>query len=135
MRDLDDFTRGFLECLLWSECDQSTESGGEPFDANYTLDDIDDSAIQLAEADCAKFQKEAAGTLDAFYTIWPQSPDGDSAESFAGHNFALTRNGHGTGSWDRDAGRVGDMLTEYCKEYGEFNLYLGDDGRIYAYIG
>lgn len=53
----------------------------------------------------------------------------------AGHDFWLTRNGHGAGFWDRDElseGGLGDKLTEACKTFGESTAYRGDDGLIYV---
>ena len=50
----------------------------------------------------------------------------------AGHDFWLTRNGHGTGYWDRDMGSVGARLTEAAKSFGEVYLYLGDDELVYS---
>ena len=52
----------------------------------------------------------------------------------AGIDFWLTRNGHGAGFWDRGLGEVGDQLTKKCDwqgKFGERNLYIGDDGKIY----
>ena len=42
----------------------------------------------------------------------------------AGHDFALTRNGHGAGFWDHDAGEDGDALTESAEWFGEFNIEI-----------
>lgn len=44
-----------------------------------------------------------------------------------GHDFALTRNHHGAGFWDRGYGDVGDRLTEAAQAYGEHSV-LTDDG-------
>lgn len=35
----------------------------------------------------------------------------------AGHDFWLTRCGHGSGFWNRGLGKQGDQLTELCKEF------------------
>ena len=48
-----------------------------------------------------------------------------------GHDFWLTRNGHGTGFWDRGLDDQGDALTTLCKIFGEQDAYEGDDGLIY----
>lgn len=36
-----------------------------------------------------------------------------------GHDYILTRNGHGAGFWDRGYGAAGDRLTAAVKVYGE----------------
>ena len=50
----------------------------------------------------------------------------------AGYDFWLTRNHHGAGFWDRGLDGVGRALTDAAHVYGEVNLYVGDNGRIYA---
>ena len=54
------------------------------------------------------------------------------AESINGHDFWLTRNRHGAGFWDRGLEFVGINLTDAAHAWGEFNLYVGDDGLIYG---
>ena len=44
----------------------------------------------------------------------------------AGHDFALTRNGHGAGFWDRGAGEAGKVLTESAEAFGEFYIEITD---------
>jgi hypothetical protein len=48
-----------------------------------------------------------------------------------GHDFWLTRNGHGAGFWDGELGDIGDRLTEASKAFGEVCLTVCDDGEIY----
>jgi hypothetical protein len=36
-----------------------------------------------------------------------------------GHDLALTRNGHGTGYWDRGYGATGQVLTSAAHRLGE----------------
>ena len=51
----------------------------------------------------------------------------------AGHDFWLSRNGHGAGFWDGDwCDTYADMLTKGSMGYGPFETYLGDDGLIHA---
>jgi hypothetical protein len=127
----DDFLRGYLHCALWLGTDESDDSGGDPLDQHYDLDDFAPESVAKALAECEAFQEANAADLEEFYEIWPISPDGDSKEAFAGHNFWLTRNGHGTGFWDRQAGAVGDRLTEACGAWAERNVYIGDDGKLW----
>ncbi|WP_156096594.1 hypothetical protein [Amycolatopsis jejuensis] len=48
-----------------------------------------------------------------------------------GHDFALSRAGHGTGFWDRGLGDVGDRLHRAAKVYSGDGLYL-TGGRVHA---
>lgn len=127
----DEFLQGYLDAALWTGMDESDESGGEPLDKNYSLADFNTGTVREAYEECQTFQRDNAADLAAFYSIWPKSPDGNSAESFAGHNFWLTRCGHGTGFWDRNTRMVGVRLSEASRKAGERYVYVGDDGELY----
>lgn len=48
----------------------------------------------------------------------------------AGHDFWLTRNGHGAGFWDGDWPKYGDMFTKWAQGYGEAYAQFEDyDGE------
>ena len=114
----DRFFNAYIDCALWSSIDNSNESGGDPLDANYGIDDI--APIALAE-----LRNEAQSFFDDNYELI------ESDIELAGHDFWLTRNGHGAGFWDGDWDN-GDELTKASKAYGSVDLYVGDDGMIYA---
>lgn len=129
---LDDFTKQYIETALWSSTDNLSPNGGEPLDKKYTIDDIESSTLQKMIKDCTDFQTKYS---KYFETI-------DIDDSGAGHKFWLSRNGHGTGFFDIDdysneeKKKVGDYLQKASKQYGEYNLYLGDgkyDGLICGY--
>jgi hypothetical protein len=111
------FTKAYFEAALWS----STDDDGEPLDKNYTIADISQECAEQMALDCAQFQIENCADIETVtYTQ-------------AGHDFWLTRNGHGAGFWDGDwPEEVGDRLTKAAREFGEFSLHVGDDGLIYA---
>lgn len=125
---LDTFTRAYLECALWSSSDESTPQGGEPMDLRYSLFDFALETLQRAVADCTKFQTDNGVNL-ALSELEPTR---------SGHLFWLNRNGHGSGFWDecklnspqtiRDAC---DWLSEASKQFGEVDLYVGDDKQLY----
>lgn len=121
MSDLDAFTRAYVECALWSSTDNADESGGEPLDSNYCVEDVADATIARMIRDCSDFQQAQADLL-AFA--------GDAAQN--GHDFWLTRNGHGAGFWDRGYGPKGETLSAMCRAYGSVDLYVGDDGKVHA---
>lgn len=52
------------------------------------------------------------------------------AESL-GHDFWLTRNGHGAGFWDRSRQNA-LQLTDIAEDFGECYFYVGDDGLGYV---
>jgi hypothetical protein len=127
---LDEFTTAYIEAMLWSTNDESTPDGGVPLDKNYSIDDIAPEAMTKIVSDCARFQRENA-TLLSQANYSPHLSECSNAE-MAGHDFWLTRVGHGTGFWDRDLGKVGDKLTEAAEKFGEVWPYVGDDGKIYV---
>lgn len=53
-----------------------------------------------------------------------------------GHDFWLTRNGHGAGFWDDPEYYGGpenaDILTKIAGDMGEVTAYVGDDGMLYV---
>ena len=48
-----------------------------------------------------------------------------------GHDFWLTRNGHGAGFWSRNMGTLGEQLTDAAKSFGETDFLLADNGALY----
>ena len=119
------FFGAYVECALWSstcnhpddpDSDASFESAG------YSADDIAPESLTSMRMDCRDFT-EAHGELI--------EQAGLSTEQ-AGHDFWLTRNRHGAGFWDRGLGEVGEALTKNAHAYGESDLYLGDDGKVYV---
>lgn len=123
---LDAFTLAYIEAALWSSNDESTPSGGEPLDKNYGIEDIAPEAIAKMAEDCRRFQQENGV---------PRYNRGDyTDEEMAGHDFWLTRNGHGAGFWDRGEldKPTQDRFTKAAHAFGSSDLYIGDDGKIYV---
>lgn len=115
MKTFDQFCLAYIEAALWSSNDNA---------------DIHPDTLALMEADCTRFQSENAADLAA--ADYGSRGREYGTDECAGHDFWLTRNGHGVGFWDRDLGALGDRLTKAAKAFGEFTLYLGDDGMIHG---
>ena len=124
-QELDSFTSAYVEAALWSTNDESDESGGEPLDKNYSADDIAPETMELIIEDCADFQERYAELLS----------NSGIKDSRAGHDF-WHRAGPATeaGFFDEDTidEEFQDPLQEAAESYGEFDLYVGDDGLIYG---
>lgn len=116
MSDLEDMTAAYLECALWTASDECEQ----PLDQTYPY--ISDFTSETAE--------RAKRVCEAFLTLYGQyieqaiaDVDGPACDyAQAGHDLWLTRNGHGTGFWDRGIGYAGDKLTEAAKTLGEANV-------------
>lgn len=131
--DVHEFIRGYIEAILFTETDESNESGGEPLNQNYGEEDFSHEAMERVEADCRSFLHKAAPWITE--ENYKGALTG-TVEAHAGHDFWLTRVGHGAGFWDgdwkSDEHSVGDgPLTQRAKEAGHVDVILGDDGKLH----
>lgn len=132
--DLDEVTKAYIDAALWSshcygavdhedcrgeDCDDSLEY------LNYGIEDIDADTLINIRGVLADFIGLCLDGNPYAFTHW------DLAQ--VGHDFWLTRNGHGAGFWDRGKGEAGQYLTRIAKTFGESDLCVGDDGKVYAY--
>lgn len=117
---LDAFTRAYIEAMFWTDCGPDSEEL-----ADATFAELAPAALDGIKADCAAWQQENATLLSQAY----ETP-GYGDETQAGHDYWLTRNGHGVGFWDRDIGALGDQLSAACRGRDVWT-YRGDDGLIY----
>lgn len=124
------FVNGYMTAALWSS--SSTMPGdedGQPVE----LEDFEwgDGEPLKRARECAAFFRAARPLLEQ-YAERREVPYGESVWDYAGHDFWLTRCGHGVGFWDRGLGELGDQLTALCKGHGDVCLYLGDDEKVYS---
>jgi hypothetical protein len=130
---MDDFTLACLEAALWST---NTDTDGHPMDEYYGIEDIAEECLAKLGADCQRFQ-ESGAWLAAIEGEDPRTNQRRlqfySIEASAGHDFWLTRNGHGAGFWDADWKEPhGHALDELAQSFGQVDLYVGDDGKVYC---
>jgi hypothetical protein len=122
--NVDEFTRAYMEAAIWS----STDENDDPLDQNYDITDFSDNTFNRIIADCKQFQQYA--NIDSIEGA-PSTHDA-SPHVMAGHDFWLTRNGHGAGFWDGDWPEAdGARLTELSEKFKELDLYVGDDGQLH----
>ena len=109
-------TSDYVEALLWSSYDEADElTGGHS-----------DEFTKRRDEDCAAFLARASKILERY--------ESEADDSQIGHDFALTRNGHGAGFWDRPqiyGEKAAKLLSKLSKRFGEVEVYTGDDGKIY----
>ena len=109
---MSEFLDAYITCALWSSNDESDESGGQPMDSNYSESDIAPETLAEMTGDCERFCSENAALLESAC----ERPGYNMAR--AGHDFWLTRNGHGAGFWDRSE------LESDSEEYEALTLEL-----------
>jgi hypothetical protein len=129
--NLDDFLAAYIECALWSSRGPSEEPHAcENLDDLFDADDIAPETLAKMREDCKDFIEANAADLAEYDKLMANEQWSGAAR--AGHDFWLTRNGHGAGFWDRGLGDLGERLSKAAKVYGEVYLYPGDDGKVYS---
>ena len=116
----DDALTSYVTAALWS----SVDGDGNPLDDEHDADDVADETRKTMWEDVNNFLNLIDDEGLIGHADFPDAGQ-------VGHDFWLTRNGHGTGFWDRGLGQLGDDLTKWAKASGECSLYVGDDGKVY----
>ena len=131
-----DFVHDFeFETEAWQaaaeEIGAATDSA---LDKHFSASDLAPETVEKMLADCAKFWNENAETIEAAIATGEVAcgPDFD-AYGHAAHDFWLTRGRHGCGFWDGDWPEpMAETLSAAAHAFGECDLYVGDDGKIYC---
>lgn len=122
--DLDAMVDQYIDTALWSE----TGDDGEPLDERYCASDVGEATRKTMRDECESFATTHEPVL---LGAMRKNPDLDWGQ--VGHDFWLTRNGHGAGFCDGDWPEPeASLLTSGAEEHGEVSLYVGDDGIIYC---
>lgn len=119
--ETDRFIASYIEAALWSTTDESREDGGDYLDANYDRDDIEPASRAEIWRECRNFLEAMRPYINGFIEQ-------------AGHDFWLTRNGHGAGFWDRPelyGKKNAEILTACSQALGGKTIVVGDDQRLY----
>ena len=116
--DIDTVLDHYITCALWS----STEGDDDATPMDSLDADLAPETREAMRKDCADF----VALIDELRIDSTQNWN----EEQLGHDLWLTRNGHGTGFWDRGYDK-GDALSDAAHSMGERDLYLGNDGAIH----
>lgn len=157
--DIDAMVTGYLECQLWAglnnerkhewrrstfgtntvceNCnllpldseDMETACDPVPYDENYDVADISPEYVNHVRDELTEVVAQHPLAVRMYLNARAYSPLYRS-ELF-GHDFYLTREGHGAGFWDRGLGDLGDYLTGIAKSYGSADaLYDNGEGML-----
>ena len=114
-QNLKDFVTGYVNCLYWVE-----DSGGTKNEEKLSTE-----AFLISVLECNRFLANAKTYTGGLIP--------ENCFEQAGHDFYLTRNGHGSGFWDKPeiyGEKYSKILTEISKNFGEASPYVSDDGEI-----
>jgi len=133
---LKEVVRGYVETALWTEEERLEDEMGYDEDDDE-MSEIDAIIKSYNKKDFSNFEKEdidADSLLDTYsdikeFTNLLSDSTLDEVEPFdLGMDFWLTRNGHGSGFWDRGySEETEEDLMSVVKNFKEKNLVIGDD--------
>lgn len=145
---LESMTDGYLEALLWtSTTDDSAESGGESYlDVGYGVADVTDgfrarvldhllSVVVAHPLAVRLYGARRVLPAGGSFRLGNVTVAQDGGWDYFGHDYLLTRDGHGAGFWDCGLGELGDYLTEIAESNGgseraDGSLQVTADGEI-----
>lgn len=126
-----DIVNGFMEAEVWvglAFLDDDTPPADDYIDMNDLTADVREDM----EATVRDFVAYVDATVsEAHVSEYMEAVGGDPVRF--GHDFALTRQGHGAGYWDRGAGEAGEALTDAAKAFPGDGLHVyvdSDDGVV-----
>lgn len=125
----DEFLADYLRTAL---DDFSVTQRDEGNDVYLDDDDLDPDALAKMTADATVFWNRNGPYILA-REEYNDRGEWTIAER-AASDFYLTRNGHGSGFWDRPElwGPYTDKFKKDSEWFGTTDLYLGDDGKVYC---
>lgn len=115
-QDYDAFRKGYVEAMLWANTYTYHDGELESEDVLYQYQGPGrwwtDTPVDLTDAD--NFLRQNLDTLQSV---------GDMSQH--GHDFALTRNHHGAGFWDRGYPQdISDALTSASDAFGTADVWI-----------
>lgn len=118
-RWFEEFVQGYEEAALWVSRDDEHEG--------FEGMELAASTKNVMRDECSAFCVEVEQPLVRAINCK------DYSAARAGHDFWLTRCGHGAGYWDRTQlpREIRDSLSNAARDAGERDLYIGDDGLVY----
>lgn len=129
--DLGAFIRGYVTAGLWCDAIDAADPGAEMGGMNGLGDTPDADTMKSIREDCTAFMEANIGDLMDYCDQRSYDPSQGKPEDYAGHDFWLSRGGHGTGFFDRGLGALGDRLQEEARLYGDpGNFYVNADGTF-----
>ena len=134
--------RGAIECALWTGTkygprnevgdaeilSEDLRGTDVPADVEQAIrQDVEDFVLANS-TDCVAYVEQRGKDAIAEYDGQTRT---DWAAECIGHDFMLTRNGHGAGFWDRGLGELGDRLSKASGPYGEQSIEADEHDNLF----
>lgn len=112
------FLAGYIDSALWSTGD-IYEDTKEYYELDSEFSSVSNNCKVAMLNDCSDFIKTNLNSLLKFKSL------AECDDYRLGFLFWLNRNGHGSGFWDELTSNddIGNILSDACKPYGNFDLY------------
>lgn len=110
----------YLEALEFTDCGPDDPEKADATWSESLFTHAEDSALRFVNSLPSTLWADICGAVDAGRYSWTQF----------GHDLWFTRNGHGTGFWDRGLAMMGDDLSDHAQAMGEVWTYVTDDGEL-----
>lgn len=126
--NLSEFERGYIEAMFFTNGDIGDDNRPDLLN-ELGVSRITKRALRMIKSDCDRFLSMRAPTIDGeSFTmrqwIGAAAVDSEYTEEQAGRDFWFTRQGHGTGFWDRTEldTATQEALTRAAKICGEIDV-------------
>jgi hypothetical protein len=110
----------YLEALEFTDCGPDDPERADATWSENLFTHAEDSTLRFINSLPSTLWAEVSDAVDAGRYSWTQF----------GHDLWFTRNGHGTGFWDRGLAMMGDDLSDHAQAMGEVWTYVTDDGEL-----
>lgn len=120
-----EFFDAYVKAVLWANV---VVDDGADESVAWEPDQVEDESYAALKHDAETFLTENYALVQEAIRVQPGYTFGQ-----AGHDYAITRSGHGDGFWDRGLGDVGEELTAVAQASGEFTLFANDDGTLWMF--
>ena len=112
---MDEFTKAYVEAMLWTE----TDGEGATLGRSFSVQDIDSRSLERIKADCTAFQAQNQELISGL-------------EGQAGHDFWLSRAETGSGFLSSWAEPAASTLHKAAKGFRMKHVYISDDNKLYV---
>lgn len=114
--DIPTATHHYLYAALWTE----------ELEAKFDVEDFMPTTVGHAAKDIQEFIHKAGDLLVPYAEHF-----GDKASEQLGHDFWLSRNGHGAGFFDHKLGGVEQQLQDIARKFPERHVWDSETGTLF----